>query len=132
MAEGFTRKKASSILKSVMQGCYVALSTSTPDQDGGNFIEPNPSSGYQRQSIGALDDSVNGQLANESIIFLFEAIEDIGSVTHVGLSDNIQRGSDVFLMAKLNPALTVGAGYVPLIRAHGLVVGLDVSQLQGY
>lgn len=132
MATGFTRKRATKILEDTMEGCYVALSTTTPDQDGNQFSEPASSTGYCRQSIGALDDSVTGQLANASIIFLFEALEDCGSITHVGLSDSPNRGAEIFLMAQLDPPLTVNAGYVPLIRAHGFVVGLDKDNLTGY
>lgn len=132
MATGFTRTRATNILKTAMTGAYVALSTTTPDQDGNQFTEPPSSAGYQRQSIGTLDDSIGGQIANKSIIFLFEATGDCGSITHVGLSTNPARGSDIFLMAQLSQPLTVSAGYVPLIRAHGFVVGLDKASLDDY
>ena len=132
MATGFTRKKATDMLRSAMAGKYVALSTTTPDQDGANFTEPPSTAGYQRQSIGALDDKISGQIANASIIFLFEATGDCGSITHVGLSDSSVRGSDVFLVAQLSQPLSVSAGYVPLIRAHGFVVGLDKASLDDY
>ena len=132
MATGFTRNKATSILKSALNGCYIALSTTTPDQDGNNFTEPATSTGYQRQSIGTLDESISGQVANKNIIFLFEAIGDCGSITHVGASNVADRGGDIFLMAQLTSPLSVGAGYVPLIRAHGFVVGLDKSALDEY
>lgn len=132
MATGFTRAKASSILKSALNNAYVALSTTTPDQDGGNFTEPSSGNGYQRQNIGILDESISGQVSNKSIIFLFEATGNCGSVTHVGLSDSGARGTDVFLMAQLTAPLSISAGYVPLIRAHGFVVGLDKDSLDPY
>ena len=132
MATGFTRKKATEMLRSAMAGKFVALSTTTPDQDGANFTEPPSSAGYQRQSIGTLDEKISGQIANASIIFLFEATGDCGSITHVGLSDSSVRGSDVFLVAQLSQPLSVSAGYVPLIRAHGFVVGLDKASLDDY
>lgn len=132
MATGFTRAKATSILKSTLSGSYVALSTTTPNADGGSFSEPASSTGYQRQSIGALDTSKDGQVANKERIFLFEAVEDVGSITYVGLSNSIERGADVFLMAEVNPPLSVTAGYVPLIRPYGLVIGLDKDVLDPY
>lgn len=132
MATGFTRKKATSILKSAMADTYVALSTTTPDQDGNNFTEPDISTGYQRQSIGTLDDSISGQLANKNMLFLFEAVADCGSITHVGLSKEPNRGEEIDLMAQLTSPMSIGAGYVPLIRPHGLVIGLDKSVLDPY
>lgn len=132
MATGFTRKKATSILKSAMADTYVALSTTTPDEEGKNFTEPPISTGYQRQSIGTLDESISGQLANKNMLFLFEAIEDCGSITHVGLSKEANRGGEIELMAELTAPMSIGAGYVPLIRPHGLVIGLDKSVLDPY
>ena len=132
MATGFTRDKASSILKSAIENSYVALSTTTPTEDGGNFNEPSAANGYQRQSIGALDESIKGQISNKNIIFMFEALGDCGSITHVGLGTSATRGDKIFLMAQLTNPLTVSSGYVPLIRAHGFVVGLDKTNLEDY
>lgn len=132
MATGFTRAKASTILRSAIYNSYVALSTTTPDQDGNNFTEPSSANGYQRQNIGLLDESISGQVANKGILFLFEATGDCGSVTHVGLSNSPERGSDVFLMAQLTAPLSIAAGYVPLIRAHNFIVGLDKDVLDEY
>ena len=131
MATGFTTSKATEILSNAIKGSFVALSTQTPNADGSNFVEPAADTGYQRQSIGPLDTSIAGQVANADIIFLFEAVKDVGSVTHVGLGNSAVRGSAVFLMAQLNATLSIGTGVVPLIRAHGFVVGLDKA-LESY
>lgn len=133
MAEGFTESAATSILASKIKSTtYVALSTTTPTKTGGNFTEPPASAGYIRQQFGVVDTSKAAQVANKEYIFIFEALEDCGSVTHVGLSDSGSRGGAVFLMGKLTNAITVGAGYVPLIRPHKLVVGLDKEALESY
>lgn len=133
MAEGFTRKRASKILgDNIKSTVYVCMSTTTPNEDGGNFSEPAYSTGYNRRAVGALTDAISGQIANDDIIFLFEALENCGSFTHLGLSDGGMRGDEVFLMAKLAEPVTVGAGYVPLIRRHKLVVGLDKEALEAY
>ena len=63
---------------------------------------------------------------------MFEALADCGSITHLGLSDSNEIGSDVFLVAKLTNPITVGAGYVPLIRKNKLVIGLDKKALEPY
>ena len=132
MATGFTRAEATTILEDQVKNTWVALSTTTPDQDGGNFTEPAKSTGYQRQSFGALDTSIQGQVANNEIIFLFEATSDVGSVTYVGLSDSSLRGDPVFLMVMLESTLPISSGYVPLIRRHKFVIGLDVDELEPY
>lgn len=132
MATGFTRSKATSILQSAMSNSYVCLSTTTPDEHGNNFTEPSTANGYQRHQIGSLDTTISGQVANKEIIFLFEATGDCGSVTHVGLADSSAWGSKPFLMAELLAPLSITTGYVPLIRAHNFIVGLDKETLESY
>ena len=132
MATGFTRNKASLILNNTLRDSWVCLSTTTPDSAGGNFSEPPEAYGYKRHQIGPLDTSISGQVANKDIIFLFEATGDCGSVTHVGLSEQEPRGTPVFLMAELTAPLPITAGYVPLIRAHNFIVGLDKENLESY
>ena len=126
MASGFTYAKALSILQThIKSTTYVALSTTTPNLDGSNFTEPDTSAGYIRQKIGPVVSSGQAQIANQQIIFLFEATADCGTITHIGLSDSEGRGSGVFLVAELSPAVSVPSGYVPLIRAGNLKVGLS-------
>lgn len=133
MATGFTRKKATSILQSAIRSStYVALSTTTPTATGSNFTEPSPDIGYKRHAFGEINTSIDGQIANDSIIFLFEATGDGGSVTHVGLSDSSTRGYEVFLVAQLAAPLTITAGFVPLIRARSFIIGLDKEELESY
>ena len=130
---GFTRAKATSILQAAIDAStYVALSTTEPTEAGGNFTEPPISTGYQRQKFGPVNTTIGGQVANDEIIFLFEAVGDCGSVTHVGLSDSSARGTGVFLMAELVAPLSITAGYVPLIRAEQFIVGLDKDELEAY
>lgn len=133
MATGFTRKKATSILQSVIRSStYVALSTTTPTETGSNFTEPSPDIGYKRHLFGEVNTTIEGQVANEDIIFLFEAVGDGGSVTHVGLSDMSNRGGEVFLVAQLASPLNITAGLVPLIRAKSFIIGLDKEELESY
>lgn len=132
MAVGFTYDEATSILQSkITPETLVGLSTTTPDKYGGNFTEPSKSSGYSRQRFGTVNKSIEAQVANQNIIFLFEALTDCGSVTHVGLFKS-ETAVYPFLVARLTAALTVGTGYVPLIRANKLVIGLDREALSSY
>ena len=132
MAEGFTHNAAMGILTSkITNTTYVGLSTTTPNKEGGNFTEPSYSAGYTRAKFGEVNKSIVAQVANKEIIFIFEALADCGSVTHVGLFESATSNLP-FLIAKLTNALTVGAGYVPLIRANKLVIGLDKEALEPY
>ena len=131
MATGFTEAKATSILSGAIKSTtYVALSTTEPTKTGGNFTEPSANTGYMRQTFGTVNTSIGGQIANKEIIFLFECVADIGSITHVGLSDSVT--GVIFLMAELVSPLSVIAGYVPLIRANNFIVGLDKDELEEY
>lgn len=133
MAEGFTTSRATKILTSnITTKTYVCLSSTTPTKTGGNFSEPAETAGYVRKAIGPLNTSIAAQIANDEIVFIFEALEDCGSITHLGLADSNVIGSEVFLTAKLTNALSVGAGYVPLIRKNKLVIGLDKEALESY
>ena len=133
MAEGFTTSKATEILTSnITTKTYICLSSTTPTKTGSNFSEPAEKAGYIRKPIGRLNTSIAAQIANDEIVFIFEALEDCGSITHLGLADSNVIGSKVFLMAKLTNPLTVRAGYVPLIRKNKLVIGLDKEALEPY
>lgn len=133
MAEGFTTSKATEILTSnITTRTYICLSSTTPTKTGSNFSEPAEKSGYTRKPIGRLNTSIAAQIANDEVIFIFEALEDCGSITHIGLADSNVIGSKVFLVAKLTNPLTVSAGYVPLIRKNKLVIGLDKEALEPY
>lgn len=131
MAEGFTRSKATSILlANIKETTYIGLSTTTPNEEGGGFAEPS-GGGYVRAKFGEINTDIKAQIANKKIIFIFESEADCGSVTHVGLFD-VEKNGVPFLVAKLTAPITVGEGYVPLIRARKLVIGLDKEALEPY
>jgi len=136
MATGFTRWAADEILYDwINSETWVCLSTTTPDENGDNFTEPLANTGYERQKFGGVLTHIPGQIANGSIIFLFEAIADCGSITHVGLAksdDPRTQNGKPFLVAQLSSPLTVGVGYVPLIRATQFIIGLDKDTLAAY
>lgn len=136
MASGFTRAAADEILQEwITSERWVCLSTTTPDENGDNFTEPLSNTGYERQKFGGVVTTSPGQIANGSIIFLFEAKEDCGSITHVGLAksdDPRTEAGKPFLIAKLSSPITVNAGYVPLIRRTSFIVGLDKDVLEAY
>ena len=72
---GFTRNLASQILASnINANCYVCIFNTPPDANGVGFVEPSSQNGYQRHSFGNVDASIQGQVSNLDIIFLFESI----------------------------------------------------------
>ena len=110
MAEGFTTAKATSILsKNIKSTIYIGLSSTVPNKDGSNFTEPASSTGYRRAPFGTVNTSISAQVANNDIIFVFEALEDCGSFTHVGLFDSATGGTP-FLVGALTSAITSGSG----------------------
>lgn len=128
---GFTNSKANDILKSAIPSTtYVGLSTTTPNDSGGNVSEPAASTGYSRKQIGTLDYSINKQIANKEYIFLFECLASAGTAVSVILASSAS--GTPFFSADLTSPLTMNAGYVPLIRPWKLKIGLDKSALDSY
>ena len=131
---GFTYTEASEILaQRITKETYVGLSSTVPNKYGANFTEPSKDKGYRRAAVGSVNTSISAQVANNDIIFIFEALEDCGSLTHVGLFKSAAlTNTNPFLIAELTAPLTVPPGYVPLIRAKRLVIGLDKEALEAY
>lgn len=68
---------------------YAALSTTTPNEDGGNFTEPS-GNGYTRVAITnnkttGWNNAASGALDNKSLVQFPVALGSWGTVTHVGL-----------------------------------------------
>lgn len=128
----FTRAKASSILQSnINSSVYIGLSTTTPTETGGNFSEPSSTTGYEKAQFGTVDTSISAQVANKAIIFFNETLGSWGTITHFGLFAN-KSDTTPFFVGELTSPLTIGAGYVPIFRAHQLVIGLDKGALESY
>lgn len=129
---GFTHAKAQSILTAnIRESTYVGLSSTVPDKDGNNFSELPTAKGYKRAAFGKINTDKDSQIANEEIIFFFVALSDCGSVTHIGFfaTNDIANDKTPFFTAKLQTPLTVDENYVPLIREHRLILGLDIDTL---
>lgn len=129
---GFTDAKAMSILTdSVKSTTYVGLSTTTPNNKGGNVNEPAPGTGYARVQIGPLDTSKTRQIANKEYIFIFECLE---TTENDAVSVILANGATdtPFFSADLTTSVPLVKGYVPLIRPYKLKIGLDKSTLESY
>ncbi len=113
--------------------CYIGLSTSTPSATGGNFTEPNESTGYSKVLLGNYNQSntmlmeaaVDGSICNSNnIIFFPEATAAWGTITHFGIF--ISKTSSVPIMwGALSSSISVPSGYIPIFRAGALTVSLQ-------
>ena len=107
-----------------LSSCYLALSSTTPNQDGTNFTEPSSTVGYARAVVGLSSQSatqvmnppVNGTTQNKEIIFFPEASASWGTLTHFGLY-SAANGGNLILYGALSSPITVAANYVPLFRS---------------
>lgn len=123
------RSKANEILNSLFQKTYyIGLSTTTPTVSGGNFTEPASSTGYRRIQMENMGTASDGQIENTDYFFHFEALSDIGTVTHFGIFTTSSASTPIF-WGELNTPLEITTGKVPLIRTGDLKIGLDKETL---
>ena len=123
------RSKANEILNSLFQKTYyIGLSTTTPTVTGSNFTEPAASTGYRRIQMTNMGTASDGQIQNSDYFFHFEALSDIGTITHFGIFTTSSTSTPIF-WGELNTPLEVTTGKVPLIRTGDLKIGLDKDAL---
>jgi len=132
--DGFRSNECDSILQSKFkEGTYVMLMVGEPNAAGNNFavLEPSSVAGYKRAKLGEVDTTISRQIANKNTIFFEESIGvGYGTITHAGFA--VGESDAPFFTGALLAAKTVGAGYIPIFRAHKLVIGLDTEGLQEY
>ena len=123
----FVLDKADSILKAnITESLWVGLSTTTPNENGGNFSEPSASE-YSRVKFGdTFDTSVKAQVSNgRGILFYNETLGSWGKITHFGLFSTKSGGTPIFWGALTTPVSINAANYVPIFRAGALKIALD-------
>ena len=115
-----------------LSNCYIALSTTKPNDDGSNFTEPASSTGYARSLIGqsgssatqVMSNPANGSTQNNSIIFFPEATASWGTITYFGLY-NAATGGQLVLYGALTNPISIAANYVPLFRVGNFSLTLS-------
>lgn len=128
------RSKANVILKSLFpnsttESTYIALSTTEPNENGGNVTEPASDTGYKRMKLTVMGEPKDGQIQNEDIIFFPESLGNgWGTITHFALYST-QSGGTPYYVGALNSAVQVPAGYIPIFRANAFIIGLDKEEL---
>ena len=131
------RSKANAILSGLFPngssgGTYIGLSTTTPNENGGNFTEPTVGSttGYKRAKVEVMGTPSDGQIQNTDIIFFPESLGDgWGTITHFGLFSAQTGGTPYFWGELTGSSVQIPAGYIPIFRADALIVGLDKDPL---
>jgi hypothetical protein len=106
---------------------FVALSTTTPTEAGGNFTEPS-GNGYARVSTAAADwaaasGTAPATKANANAITFPQASGSWGTVTHFGMFI-ASTGGTVQIWGALTTSQAVGTGNTPSFAASALVVKL--------
>ena len=121
------RSKANTILDSLFKGdgIYIGLSTTTPNENGGNFTEPTTANGYKRSKLDVMTAASDGQTQNNDIIFFALSREaGWGTITHFGIF-SAQYGGTPYYTGELTPAVQIPAGYIPIFDVGALKIGLD-------
>lgn len=91
-------------------------------------IKASECTGYKRAPIGKINTSIQGQIANDEMIFIFECTGGEATATHFGLFN----GNRMIFYGSLDSHLTISNNYVPLIRPENLIIGLDKDPLSVY
>lgn len=112
--------------------CYIGLSTTEPDSNGGNFTEPSVDNGYKRYLLGQRSASLtwkmstpeNGGIYNSETLFFPKATSDWGSVTHFGLFSSVSGGTPVFWGPLIEP-VSVLENYVAIFSPEQFKITLS-------
>ena len=126
----FTYYGAQRALESLSNG-YVCLFTAEPSQSGG-FTNEVSGNGYSRKAIGGFTTD-QGIAKNTKAITFDEPTGSWGTVTHFGIASSSSDGSLLYYGALKDAStqtqgVSIGPGYIFLIRANGLEIRLDASE----
>lgn len=122
----------------IPQGLYLALSTTTPTEAGGNFTEPQDSN-YARVYIGTTSqagpnfpfewkDTDYNQVWNKYEIHFNTATANWGNVTHIGIFD-AATGGNLIAYTELAVPVNVQSGHIPTIISHAATISIDLDIL---
>lgn len=102
---------------------YLALSTTTPNEDGTNFTEPSTANGYARQSLN-LPAPTTGTASNPSTITFGPATNaSWGTITYLGVF-LVSTGGTVKIIKNTTPR-SVGLGGSISFDAGIVAVAID-------
>lgn len=137
---GFVSSKATTILTTHIKSThYIGLFTAEPTENSSGvvtFSEVSTSgTGYERVAIGTVDTKIRAQIANGAIIYYPETLNNWGTITHFGLFETKDATQPYFWGELSTPVAIAGVDYangityVPIFRAHAMIIGLDKAEL---
>lgn len=108
---------------------YIGLSTTTPDDDGANFTEPE-GNGYERVSVtNDLTNwagSVDGFKTNDQDFEFPEATGSWGTITHFAIFDGDEETDENMLVwGELTIAKEVESGDVPIFKEGDIDITME-------
>lgn len=127
----FTTSKANDLLNSNFKNIYIGLSSSAPNEDGGNFSEPaiSKETGYTRGDLSdCMGSAANRQIQNTKVCYMTLLRQSCGTATHFGLFSSASGGTPFFYGA-LTTSVPLTANHIPVVDVGGIVIGLDKSSL---
>lgn len=97
--------------------------------EGDVFVEPDTTAGYTRTLLGnyqsadskCMGEPIQGNIKNNKIIYLPEAVQDWGTITHFALFSSAS-ASEPFFTGELRTPIEITAGYVPIFRVGTLSI----------
>jgi len=105
-----------------MPDCYIALLR----QQNGEYLEPDPATGYARVNVGSPANAVNAIACGSRIVFDDSEGSGYGDVTHYGLIDAETEGHALSIVPLQEP-VTVPTGVVPVFHKGRLLLGVDLA-----
>ena len=108
----------------IPQNYYIGLSTSTPEIDGSNVVEPAVEAGYKRLLLTNLNEPVDGLVSNENDINFDESTAPWGVITHYVIFDSPDVDDGNLLMfgelsthrsVETATIMTIKSGYLQLL-----------------
>lgn len=122
-------------------GFFLALSTTAPNENGGNVSEPFSQYGYARVSLKATAFTSQGifpdnpsydqaddqySITNVADIQFPEATGSWGTITHFAIYD-AKTGGNLIAFGALNSSITPAANTVPIVRAGQMTVSEEAA-----
>lgn len=109
---------------------YIALSTTTPDESGGNFTEPS-GGGYQRAieqgnppGTSPYWNGASGSWSNRYVITFDAATASWGTIVAFGIYDALS-GGNLLMWGSITPGKTINSGDQAAFAVGALQVNLD-------
>ena len=128
---GFTTSYANNILTTLFNGAYIAITTAAPTATttGSGLAEPLAASGYARSAASAGNFKVDARaITNQAYIYFPEATDSWGTITHMCVVDNQNRGAgNLRYFGALKSPVPVPANSVPLFKPQTINISLDAD-----